>query len=178
MFNYRHPGPRRVWNIGSKPQSLTPFPLDPEDPQDPALCSGQCREPADNSFWLPNDGDSGTWEPGPSRKIWPCSRKTWLCSRKAWLCSRKTWPCSRKTWHCSRKSCFAPERLGLAPERLGFARIRKPATLIFGFGQGKSEYVHGKPVVLAKHGAYYSGLDIVGVCGAGYEHPGCWGLHI
>ncbi len=28
--------------------------------------------------------------------------------------------------------------------------------------------MHGKPVVLAKHGAYYSGLDIVGVCGAGY----------
>ena len=28
-------------------------------------------------------------------------------------------------------------------------------------------------VVLAKHGAYYSGLDIVGVCRAGYEHPGC-----
>ena len=73
---------------------------------------------------------------------------------------------------------FAPERLGFAPERLGFAGIRKPATLIFRFWQGKSEYVHGKPVVLAKHGAYYSGLDIVGVCGAGYEHPGCWGLHI
>ena len=73
---------------------------------------------------------------------------------------------------------FAPEGLGFAPERLGFARIRKPATLIFGFWQGKSEYVHGKPVVLATHGACYSGLDIVGVCGAVYEHPRCWGLHI
>ena len=47
---------------------------------------------------------------------------------------------------------FAPERLGLAPERLGFAGIRKPATLMFGFWQGELEYVHGKPVVLAKMG--------------------------
>ena len=32
---------------------------------------------------------------------------------------------------------LAPEGLGFAPGRLGFARIRKPATLIFGFWQGE-----------------------------------------
>ena len=26
MCNYRHPGPRRVWEVGPEPQSLTPFP--------------------------------------------------------------------------------------------------------------------------------------------------------
>ena len=26
MCNYRHPGPRRAWEVGSEPQSLTPFP--------------------------------------------------------------------------------------------------------------------------------------------------------
>ena len=26
MFNYRHPGPRRVWKVGSEPHSLTPDP--------------------------------------------------------------------------------------------------------------------------------------------------------
>ena len=26
MCNYRHPGPRRVWEVGSEPRSLPPFP--------------------------------------------------------------------------------------------------------------------------------------------------------
>ena len=73
---------------------------------------------------------------------------------------------------------FAPERLGFAPERLGFARIRKPATLIWGFGQGVIGICAWEACGSCKNEAYYSGLDIVGVCGAGYEHPGCWGLHI
>ena len=35
MFNYRHPGPRRVWKVGSELQSTTLDPLDPLDPGDP-----------------------------------------------------------------------------------------------------------------------------------------------
>ena len=35
LFNYRHPGPRRVWKVGSELQSTT---LDPVDPVDPLLC--------------------------------------------------------------------------------------------------------------------------------------------
>ena len=35
MFNYRHPGPRRVWTVGSELQFTTSFPLDPLDPVDP-----------------------------------------------------------------------------------------------------------------------------------------------
>ena len=35
LVNYRHPGPRRVWKVGSELQSTT---LDPLDPRDPRLC--------------------------------------------------------------------------------------------------------------------------------------------
>ena len=35
FVNYRHPGPRRVWKVGSELQSTTSFPLDPLDPVDP-----------------------------------------------------------------------------------------------------------------------------------------------
>ena len=38
MFNYRHPGSRRVWEGRSEPKLLTPFPEDPLDPVDPADC--------------------------------------------------------------------------------------------------------------------------------------------
>ena len=34
-MNYRHPGPRRVWMVGSELQFTTSFPLDPLDPEDP-----------------------------------------------------------------------------------------------------------------------------------------------
>ncbi len=34
-FNYRHPGPRRVWKGGSDLQLMTAFPGDPLDPLDP-----------------------------------------------------------------------------------------------------------------------------------------------
>ena len=44
MFNYRHPGPRRVWKGGSESQLLTPDNRDPVDPLDPR----------DNSIWLQN----------------------------------------------------------------------------------------------------------------------------
>ena len=63
-------------------------------------------------------------------------------------------------------------------EGFSSARIRKPATLIFGFWQGKIGICPWEACGSCKNGAYYLGLDIVGVCGAGYEHPGCWGLHI
>ena len=33
MCNYRHPDPRRVWEVGSEPQSLTPFPPLPRLPR-------------------------------------------------------------------------------------------------------------------------------------------------
>ena len=39
MFNYRHPGPRRVWKGGSQPQLTTSFPDDPENSRDPRACS-------------------------------------------------------------------------------------------------------------------------------------------
>ena len=35
LVNYRHPGPRRVWKVGSELQSTTLDPLDPGDPGDP-----------------------------------------------------------------------------------------------------------------------------------------------
>ena len=35
LFNYRHPGPRRVWKVGSELQSTT---LDNRDPVDPVPC--------------------------------------------------------------------------------------------------------------------------------------------
>ena len=35
MVNYRHPGPRRVWDGGSALTLLPPFPEDPADPADP-----------------------------------------------------------------------------------------------------------------------------------------------
>ena len=35
MVNYRHPGPRRVWDGGSALTLLPPFPPDPPDPADP-----------------------------------------------------------------------------------------------------------------------------------------------
>ena len=35
MCNYRHPGPRRVWKVGSDLHSDPPFPADPVDPLDP-----------------------------------------------------------------------------------------------------------------------------------------------
>ena len=35
MFNYRHPGPRRVWKVGSELRLTTSFPVDPVDPLDP-----------------------------------------------------------------------------------------------------------------------------------------------
>ena len=34
MFNYRHPGPRRVWKVGSELHFTTSFWLDPVDPVD------------------------------------------------------------------------------------------------------------------------------------------------
>ena len=42
MVNYRHPGPRRVWDGESALTLLPPFPddpLDPVDPLDPEDCS-------------------------------------------------------------------------------------------------------------------------------------------
>ena len=38
FVNYRHPGPRRVWKVGSELQSTTLDPVDPLDPLDPLLC--------------------------------------------------------------------------------------------------------------------------------------------
>ena len=41
MFNYRHPGPRRVGEVGSEPPFMTSFPVkvaDPLDPLDPVPC--------------------------------------------------------------------------------------------------------------------------------------------
>ena len=34
LFNSHHPGPRRVWKVGSEQQLLSPFPEDPEDSAD------------------------------------------------------------------------------------------------------------------------------------------------
>ncbi len=39
MRNYRHPGPRRAWEVGSDPQFLTPLPGLPRAPTAPAACS-------------------------------------------------------------------------------------------------------------------------------------------
>ena len=39
MVNYRHPGPRRVWDGGSALTLLPPFPEDALDPVDPVDCS-------------------------------------------------------------------------------------------------------------------------------------------
>ena len=39
LFNYRHPGPRRVWKGGSQPHSLTPDPGDSRDSRDPRMSS-------------------------------------------------------------------------------------------------------------------------------------------
>ena len=36
MYNYCHPGPRRVWKGGSDLQSDPPFRADPANPADPA----------------------------------------------------------------------------------------------------------------------------------------------
>ena len=38
MFNYRHPGPRRVWKVGSELQFTTSLCRDPLDPLDPLPC--------------------------------------------------------------------------------------------------------------------------------------------
>ena len=56
FVNYRHPGPRRVWKVGSELQSTT---LDPVDPLD--LSGSECRVPkygfvyAKPHFSLPRD---------------------------------------------------------------------------------------------------------------------------
>ena len=39
FVNYRHPGPRRVWKVGSELQSTTSDPRDPVDPLDPPAVS-------------------------------------------------------------------------------------------------------------------------------------------
>ena len=35
VVNSRHPGPRRVWKVGSEQQLLPPLPGNPRDPVDP-----------------------------------------------------------------------------------------------------------------------------------------------
>ena len=39
LFNYRHPGPRRVWKGGPEPRLLTPDLADRADPVDPLMSS-------------------------------------------------------------------------------------------------------------------------------------------
>ena len=46
VLNYRHPGPRRVWKVGSGWHLLTPLPVAPVAPEAPLV-------PVANSFLLP-----------------------------------------------------------------------------------------------------------------------------
>ena len=69
-----------------------------------------------------------------------CATGKWklaLAPEKLALAPEKLGFAPERLGFASERLGIAPERLGLAPERLGFARIRKPATLIFGFWQGE-----------------------------------------
>ena len=49
FVNYRHPGPRRMWKVGSELQSTTLDPADPRDPGDPRMNLKSCNFVAQGS---------------------------------------------------------------------------------------------------------------------------------
>ena len=56
VLNSRHPGPRRVWKVGSVARWLPPLPVDPVDlvdPLDPVLCPKRWFRARETILFLP-----------------------------------------------------------------------------------------------------------------------------
>ena len=75
LVNYRHPGPRRVWKVGSELQSTT---LDQLDPLDPALCPKVWFCVRETILFPPEASPGpGLARPGPEGRPWEDLGELW-----------------------------------------------------------------------------------------------------